>query len=102
MWEYIKRRVYAIPTPTLQELRNRITDACASVSLAMLYNDLREVLSCVQMYVTAEGHCFERDRQVSFVSGKCDFIQCDQAIVRFVIFLFVSFLCTRCFLVINR
>ncbi|GBM52208.1 hypothetical protein AVEN_220156-1 [Araneus ventricosus] len=38
LWGYIKQRVYAIPSPTLQELRNRITDACASVSPAMLYN----------------------------------------------------------------
>ncbi|GBN33443.1 hypothetical protein AVEN_130226-1 [Araneus ventricosus] len=38
LWGYIKQRVYATPPPTLQELRNRITDACASVSPAMLYN----------------------------------------------------------------
>ncbi|GBM79642.1 hypothetical protein AVEN_184203-1 [Araneus ventricosus] len=31
LWGYIKQRVYATPPPTLQELRNRITDACASV-----------------------------------------------------------------------
>ncbi|GBN08985.1 hypothetical protein AVEN_215963-1 [Araneus ventricosus] len=41
LWEWrgcIKQRVYATRPPTLQELRNRITDACASVSPAMLYN----------------------------------------------------------------
>ncbi|GBM17747.1 hypothetical protein AVEN_99635-1 [Araneus ventricosus] len=43
LWGYIKRQVYATPPPTLQELRNRITDACASVSPAMLYNVQREV-----------------------------------------------------------
>ncbi|GBN54167.1 hypothetical protein AVEN_67168-1 [Araneus ventricosus] len=43
LWGYIKQRVYALPPPTLQELRNRIMDVCASVSPAMLYNVQREV-----------------------------------------------------------
>ncbi|GBN54434.1 hypothetical protein AVEN_266702-1 [Araneus ventricosus] len=47
LWGYIKQRVYATLKPTLQELRNRITDACASVSSAMLYNVQREVQSSV-------------------------------------------------------
>ncbi|GBO05190.1 hypothetical protein AVEN_267673-1 [Araneus ventricosus] len=59
LWGYIKQRVYATPPPTLQELRNRITDACASVSPAMLYNVQREVQSHVQMCIVAEGHHFE-------------------------------------------
>ncbi|GBM96167.1 hypothetical protein AVEN_23260-1 [Araneus ventricosus] len=62
LWGYIKQRVYAIPPPTLQELRNRITDACASVSPAMLYNVQREVQSLVQMCIVAEGHHFEHNR----------------------------------------
>ncbi|GBO09091.1 hypothetical protein AVEN_272461-1 [Araneus ventricosus] len=61
LWGYIKQRVYATPPPTLQELRNRITDACASVSPAMLYNVQREVQSRVQMCIVAEGHHFEHD-----------------------------------------
>ncbi|GBN36659.1 hypothetical protein AVEN_202654-1 [Araneus ventricosus] len=36
LWGYIKQQVYATPPPILQELRNRITDACASVSPDML------------------------------------------------------------------
>ncbi|GBM48729.1 hypothetical protein AVEN_193428-1 [Araneus ventricosus] len=48
--------------PTLQELRNRITDACASVSPAMLYNVQRELQSRVQMCIVSEGHHFEHDR----------------------------------------
>ncbi|GBO11194.1 hypothetical protein AVEN_188350-1 [Araneus ventricosus] len=59
---YIKQRVYATPPPTLQELRNRITDACVSVSSAMLYNVQREVQSRVQMSIVAEGHHFEHGR----------------------------------------
>ncbi|GBN93244.1 hypothetical protein AVEN_237582-1 [Araneus ventricosus] len=51
LWGYIKQRVYATTPPTLQELRNRITDACASASPAMLYNVQREVQSCVQIAV---------------------------------------------------
>ncbi|GBN62021.1 hypothetical protein AVEN_64186-1 [Araneus ventricosus] len=62
LWGYIKQRVYATPPPTLQELRSRITDACASVSPAMLYNVLREVQSRVQMCIVAEGNHFEHDR----------------------------------------
>ncbi|GBM79425.1 hypothetical protein AVEN_213284-1 [Araneus ventricosus] len=56
------RQVYATPPSTLQELRNRIPDACASVSPAMLYNVQREVQSRVQMCIAAEGHHFEHDR----------------------------------------
>ncbi|GBM90534.1 hypothetical protein AVEN_236325-1 [Araneus ventricosus] len=58
LWGYIKQRVYATPPPILQELRNRITDACTSVSPAMLYN----VQSRVQMCIVAEGHHFEYDK----------------------------------------
>ncbi|GBM96573.1 hypothetical protein AVEN_103131-1 [Araneus ventricosus] len=56
-WRYIKQRVYATPPPTLQELRNGITDACA-----MLYNVQREVQSRVQMCIVTEGHNFQHDR----------------------------------------
>ncbi|GBL94159.1 hypothetical protein AVEN_163490-1 [Araneus ventricosus] len=62
LWGYIKQRVYATLPPTLQELRNRITDVCASMSPAMLYNVQREVQSRVQMCIVAEGHHFEHDR----------------------------------------
>ncbi|GBM07612.1 hypothetical protein AVEN_230045-1 [Araneus ventricosus] len=62
LWGCIKQRVFATPPPTLQELRNRLTDACASVSLAMLYNVQREVQSCVQMCIVAEEHHFEHYR----------------------------------------
>ncbi|GBN60617.1 hypothetical protein AVEN_66712-1 [Araneus ventricosus] len=62
LWGYIKQRVYATPPPTLQELRNRITDACDSLSPAMLYNVQRKVQSRVQMCIVAEGHHFEHDR----------------------------------------
>ncbi|GBL89928.1 hypothetical protein AVEN_178353-1 [Araneus ventricosus] len=61
-WGYIKQRVYAIPPPILQELRNRITDACASVSPTMLYNVQREEQSRVQMCIVAEEHHFQHDR----------------------------------------
>ncbi|GBM79325.1 hypothetical protein AVEN_104866-1 [Araneus ventricosus] len=62
LWGYIKQRVYATPPSTLQELRNRITDACANVSPAMFYNVQREEQSRVQMCITAEEHHFEHDR----------------------------------------
>ncbi|GBO25545.1 hypothetical protein AVEN_215751-1 [Araneus ventricosus] len=62
LWGFIEQRVYATPPPTLQELRNRITDACASVSRAMLYNVQREAQSRVQMCIVTEGQHFEHDR----------------------------------------
>ncbi|GBN01306.1 hypothetical protein AVEN_240022-1 [Araneus ventricosus] len=62
LWGYIKQRVYATHPPTLQELRNRITDAFPSASPAVLYNVQREVQSRVQMCIVAEGHQFEHDR----------------------------------------
>ncbi|GBL82792.1 hypothetical protein AVEN_106327-1 [Araneus ventricosus] len=62
LWGYIKRRMYATPPPTLQELRNRITDACVRVSPGMLYNVQREVQSRVEICIVAEGHHFEHDR----------------------------------------
>ncbi|GBN12105.1 hypothetical protein AVEN_118123-1 [Araneus ventricosus] len=58
----IKQQMYATPPPTLQEFRNCITDACASVSHATLYNVQRELQSRVQMCIVAEGHHFEHDR----------------------------------------
>ncbi|GBM98564.1 hypothetical protein AVEN_171403-1 [Araneus ventricosus] len=62
LWGYIKQRVYATLLPTLKELRILITDVCASVSPAMLYNVQREVQSRVQMCIVAEGHHFEHGR----------------------------------------
>ncbi|GBO08832.1 hypothetical protein AVEN_76284-1 [Araneus ventricosus] len=62
LWGYMKQRVYATPPPILQELRNRIEDACASVSPTMLYNVQWEVQSRVQMCIVAEGHHVEQDR----------------------------------------
>ncbi|GBO12645.1 hypothetical protein AVEN_156185-1 [Araneus ventricosus] len=56
------RRVYATPPPILRVLRNRITDACASVSPAMLCNVQREVQSRVHMCIVAEEHHFEHGR----------------------------------------
>ena len=53
--------MYGTPPPTLQEIRICITDACASVSPAMLYGVHREVQSRVQMCIVAEGHHFEHD-----------------------------------------
>ncbi|GBO42980.1 hypothetical protein AVEN_237365-1 [Araneus ventricosus] len=47
LWGYIEQRVYATLPPTLQEHRNRITDACASVPPSMFYNVQREVQSRV-------------------------------------------------------
>ncbi|GBO03872.1 hypothetical protein AVEN_149986-1 [Araneus ventricosus] len=66
LWGYIKQRVYATSTSTLQELRNCITDACTSVLADMLYNVQREVQSHVQMCIVAEcsGKCSPMSRCV--------------------------------------
>ncbi|GBM96687.1 hypothetical protein AVEN_111924-1 [Araneus ventricosus] len=62
LWGYINQRVHATYPPTLQELRNRITNVCASVSPAMSYDVQREVQSRVQMCIVVERHHFEVDR----------------------------------------
>ena len=54
--------MYATPPPSLQELRNRIADACGSVSLERFYSVHREVQSRVQMCIVAESRNFEHDR----------------------------------------
>ncbi|GBL72803.1 hypothetical protein AVEN_128012-1 [Araneus ventricosus] len=58
--EHIKGQVYVTPPPTLQDLRRRITDACASITPAMLHNVLREIQSRVQMCIVANGEHFEK------------------------------------------
>ncbi|GBM16818.1 hypothetical protein AVEN_9401-2-1, partial [Araneus ventricosus] len=67
LWGYIKQRVYAIPPSTLQELLNRITDAYASVSPAMLYNVQREV----QSRNAIKKICVLRFSFVSFLCARC-------------------------------
>ncbi|GBN12752.1 hypothetical protein AVEN_246721-1 [Araneus ventricosus] len=37
LWGYFKQHVYATPLPTLQDLQRRITNACTSVTPAMLH-----------------------------------------------------------------
>ncbi|GBN59304.1 hypothetical protein AVEN_178896-1 [Araneus ventricosus] len=51
LWEHIKGQVYATPPTTWQDLRRRITDACASVTPAILHNVQREIQSRVQMCI---------------------------------------------------
>ncbi|GBL75402.1 hypothetical protein AVEN_194594-1 [Araneus ventricosus] len=60
LWEHIKGQVHANPPPILQNLRRRITAACASVTPAMLYNAQREIQSRVQMCIVANGEHFEQ------------------------------------------
>ncbi|GBM74092.1 hypothetical protein AVEN_178673-1 [Araneus ventricosus] len=60
LWGHIKGQVYATPPPTLQDLRRCITDACASVTPAMLHNVEREIQSTVQMCIVANGEHFEQ------------------------------------------
>ncbi|GBL98659.1 hypothetical protein AVEN_19709-1 [Araneus ventricosus] len=59
LWGYMKGQVYATPPPILQDLRRRITDACASVTPAMLHNVQREIQSKVKMCIVANGEHFE-------------------------------------------
>ncbi|GBN00350.1 hypothetical protein AVEN_270120-1 [Araneus ventricosus] len=60
LWGHIKGQVYAIPPPTLKDLLRRITDACASVTPAMLHNVQREIQFRVQMCIVANGEPFEQ------------------------------------------
>ncbi|GBN27953.1 hypothetical protein AVEN_179278-1 [Araneus ventricosus] len=56
---YLKQQVYATPPPTLQDLQQRITDACANVTPAMLHRVQREVQARVHMCIVADGEKFE-------------------------------------------
>ncbi|GBM02639.1 hypothetical protein AVEN_258942-1 [Araneus ventricosus] len=60
LWGHVKEQVYATPPPTLQDLRRRITDACASVTPAMLHNVQRKIQSRVQMCIVANGEHFQQ------------------------------------------
>ncbi|GBN95761.1 hypothetical protein AVEN_224057-1 [Araneus ventricosus] len=60
LWGHMKGQVYATPPLTLQDLRRRITDACASVTPAMLYNVQREIQSKVKMCIVANEEHFEQ------------------------------------------
>ncbi|GBL76356.1 hypothetical protein AVEN_217149-1 [Araneus ventricosus] len=60
LWGYSKGQVYATPPPTLQDLRRRITDTCASVTPAMLHNVQREIQTRVQMCIVTNGEHFEQ------------------------------------------
>ncbi|GBM99458.1 hypothetical protein AVEN_133478-1 [Araneus ventricosus] len=62
LWGHIRGPVYASPPPTLQDLRRRITDACASVTPAMLHNVQREIQSRVQMCIVANGEHFDQHK----------------------------------------
>ena len=54
MWGDIKQQEYVTTLATLQELRNCISDTCASVSPVMLYNEQRSVQLPVQMCIVGE------------------------------------------------
>ncbi|GBM31958.1 hypothetical protein AVEN_74255-1 [Araneus ventricosus] len=60
LWGHMKGQVYATPPPTLKDLRQRITDACASVTRDMWHNVQREIQSRVQMCIAANGEHFEQ------------------------------------------
>ncbi|GBN05497.1 hypothetical protein AVEN_205913-1 [Araneus ventricosus] len=55
LWGHIKGQIYATTPPTLENLRRRIADACASVTPAMLHNVQREIQSRVRMCIVANG-----------------------------------------------
>ncbi|GBN60655.1 hypothetical protein AVEN_178700-1 [Araneus ventricosus] len=71
LWGHIKGQVYATPSPTLQDLRRRITDACTSVTPAMLHNVQREIQSRVQTCIVANGEYFEQYKSMIQKTGAC-------------------------------
>ncbi|GBO23202.1 hypothetical protein AVEN_17083-1 [Araneus ventricosus] len=60
LWGHIKGQVYANLPPTLQDLRRRITNACTTVTPAMLHNLQHEIQSRVQMRIVANGEHFDQ------------------------------------------
>ncbi|GBM23524.1 hypothetical protein AVEN_153093-1 [Araneus ventricosus] len=59
LWGYLKQQVYATPSPTLQDLQRRITDACVNVTPTMLHRVQREVQVRVQMCIVDDGEKFD-------------------------------------------
>ncbi|GBM23151.1 hypothetical protein AVEN_147069-1 [Araneus ventricosus] len=94
---HIKQRVYATPPPTLQELRNCITEAC--VTCHVVQCAARNAVPCPDVYCCLRT--FEHGRWMSLISGKCSFVKAIKQMC-VLCFSFVSFLCARCFCVINR
>ncbi|GBL75689.1 hypothetical protein AVEN_154998-1 [Araneus ventricosus] len=71
LWGLIKGQVYENPPPTSQVLRRRITDACASVTSAVLHNVQREIQPRVQMCTVANGEHFQQYKLMFQKTGTC-------------------------------
>lgn len=59
LWGYLKQQVYATPPQQLQDLKRRITVACANVSRCMLQRVQRDLQARIQMCIVADGEKFE-------------------------------------------
>ena len=54
LWEYLKQQVYVIPTQALQELKQRITYACANMSRSVLKRVQRDTQTRVQTFIVVD------------------------------------------------
>lgn len=59
LWGYLKNIVYRDKSSTLDELRNRIEQACAELEPLMLKKACRKVADRLELCITAEGGHFE-------------------------------------------
>jgi hypothetical protein len=59
LWGHIKETVYAKPTTTIEDLKDRISAACASISQAALRSVYKSIEHRAQLCIGADGHHIE-------------------------------------------
>jgi len=60
LWGFLKEVVYITPSATIEELKNKIVDACASIPREMLLKVTHhEVLKRMEMCLKVNGQNFE-------------------------------------------
>jgi len=60
LWGFLKEVVYITPSATIEELKNKIVDACASIPREMLLKVTNhEVLKRMEMCLKVNGQNFE-------------------------------------------
>lgn len=60
VWGFIKEKVYTTPVNTLDELHNRIRDACNEIRVHHLVNLRRSIVRRCEMCIEKNGLHFEQ------------------------------------------
>ncbi len=60
LWGYVKDMVYVTPVPSLEDLKDRITTACASITAEMLADVRQTLMKRIRLCYAADGQHFEQ------------------------------------------